>query len=363
MPLGGSEKRPGIPLLTDHPDPQSGGMTMADYAARSSHPQQFAAPSGPSIIQEEANYTAPQTQVQPKNLNIQNGDLLAGDAQRDPEFRQGPGSFLAINQPRLAAKYGVIRDGQFIPPQMVAGQQGRSLSPQTIQGLKEIAKFQNGGGVPSETDAEARKAVEDGIGGAAARAANMPGDHNTDAAEEEDANETLKQAIGKMDAFEFNEWRNLMMREMLNSEKQREIIESRLAPLELDSIIMTGHIRQVIPIVPGKYEIELQTHDGHMSQAIKRLIMNESKSLDVSDHYYLEKYSYMSIAVSLYRVNDRVFPTFLDENGNFKDDLFYKKFNMVMKLPLHMLASIGVQAFWFELRVRKLFKAEVVGNG
>jgi hypothetical protein len=100
-----------------------------------------------------------------------------------------------------------------------------------------------------------------------------------------------------------------------------------------------------------------------MSQAIKRLIMNESKSLDVSDHYYLEKYSYMSIAVSLYRVNDRVFPTFLDENGNFKDDLFYKKFNMVMKLPLHMLASIGVQAFWFELRVRKLFKAEVVGNG
>ena len=43
--------------------------------------------------------------------------------------------------------------------------------------------------------------------------------------------------------------------------------------------------------------------------------------------------------------------------------VFLKKFNMVLRLPLHMLASIGVNTLWFDVRVRKLFVAEKLGNG
>jgi hypothetical protein len=35
----------------------------------------------------------------------------------------------------------------------------------------------------------------------------------------------------------------------------------------------------------------------------------------------------------------------------------------VTKRPLHLIASIGTNHSWFELRVRKLFVAERVKNG
>jgi hypothetical protein len=85
--------------------------------------------------------------------------------------------------------------------------------------------------------------------------------------------------------------------------------------------------------------------------------------VDVGEQYLLDKHSFMSVAAGLHKVNSREFPGILDDEGNFSDEKFLTKFNQVMKLPIHMLASIGVNLWWFEMRVRKLFKADEVGNG
>ena len=45
------------------------------------------------------------------------------------------------------------------------------------------------------------------------------------------------------------------------------------------------------------------------------------------------------------------------------EDAFWKKFEYVARFPFHMLASLGVNYFWFDVRVRKLFVAEKLGNG
>ena len=66
----------------------------------------------------------------------------------------------------------------------------------------------------------------------------------------------------------------------------------------------------------------------------------------------------MSTAVGVYAINKKPLPSHLDEKGNWSDENFRKKFNLFARYPFHMIASIGVNYFWFDIRVRKLFVAE-----
>lgn len=369
-------ERPLIPLLSGGPSPgQRGGATMADYAQAERSPQPAAFGRAPQTAMGSIITEAPSSAIPPPlqasqprptaaSLGLFPADLLPPAAREDPDFIQGHGSEIAANQPFLASKYGVLRNGTWIPPQQLNGGGQRStLRPETVENLETLRKLQEtqaAGLDPNE--AASRKVVENGLGGSAARV-GTPGDPATPAPTEEERAKVLRQAIDRMDAFEFNQWRQLTMREMLHSEGQRTIIESRLAPLDIGELLMNGVIRQRIPIIPGKYEITLQNYDGQVEMAIKRMVMSESRSVDASEQYLLDKHSFMTLAVGLYKVCDRVFPDILDAQGVFNDDLFLKKFNLVMKLPIHMLASIGVNQMWFEMRVRKLYTASAVGNG
>lgn len=126
---------------------------------------------------------------------------------------------------------------------------------------------------------------------------------------------------------------------------------------------MNNRVTQEIQIIPGSFTITLHSMTGEEDMHIKRLIMDESKSVEVSERYLLDKYSFMSIAVGLAAINGKALGRVENAEGNWDDDVFWKKYNRIIKLPLHMLASIGVNLFWFEARVRKLFVAEKVGNG
>src|SRR5690606_28339622 len=176
-----------------------------------------------------------------------------------------------------------------------------------------------------EEEAEAHAAVADGLGGSAGRIGGVEKD-STDVSDEE-RKKLLKNAIDQMDAFEFNQWRQLTMRQILYSEEERELIESRLKPLDLSELLQNNVIRQRIPIIPGKYEITLQSYEGQVELALKRLIMMESRSVDVPHEYLLDKHSFMSLAVGLHKINDTVFPEVLDADGVFDDKLFLAKFN------------------------------------
>lgn len=375
LPL--NPERPPIPVLAGGPPEGGGSHTLADYARAERTPATplplFAPPPGASIIEEAA--PLPQTVPQARrhsvaSLGLAPNDLLPQEATNDPAYRQGYGSQFAANQPELAAKYGVIRGGQVIPPQRLGGARSGqpSLSPKTVADLEALRQLQE---QPPSTpgldrsDEEGRQAVEDGLGGSAARVGGVSkGPPIKPRAEsEEERNKVLKAAIDQMDAFEFNQWRQLTMRQILHSEDERDAIEKRLKPLDLAELLSQGVIRQRVPVIPGKYEVTLQSYDGQVELALKRLVMMEARSVDVGEQYLLDKHSFMSLAVGLHKVNEKTYPDITDKEGVFSDELFLKKFNMVMKLPIHMLASIGVNLMWFEMRVRKLYSASAVGNG
>lgn len=344
-PRGGGPPVPIPPLNMPHTE----GMTMADQA-QAARPQ--ALPTPTIFTQETASQVAGAL-----HKGILTTDTLPEQAKQDPMYREGHGSMYAVNQTNLAHKYGVIRNGRHIAPQELStGKQG--LRQQTVEGLKAVQEFQQKRQDAMTGDALAEKAATDGPAGQAAQIAGA-GAAPVSSAERTQAEEALK----NMDDFDFNEFREVMLKDLLNNDEQRQIVEERLKPLELTELIINGRVSQVIPVRPGEYEPELQSMTGEEELALKRLLMEERKNLAAPDRYLLDKYQLMTVALGIRSINKHVFPEHLDANGQFNDEKFWQKFNKVLRLPFHLLASIGVHYYWFDVRVRKLFVAERIKNG
>lgn len=297
----------------------------------------------------------------PKPQGILQNDILPEAARQDPSFREGHGSMYAVNQPHLAHKYGVIRNGRAVVPQELdTGRPG--LKGKTVEGLEAVAKFNQQRQAVETGDSAAERAATEGIAGEAAKLANPSGEGDVKPVTEEQRSE-VERAMKNMDEYDFNAFRDIMMKDLINNDEQRKFVEERLQPLDLSQLIMDGRVSQHVPIVPGRYEPTFQSFTGEEELALKRLLMEERKGIEAPDRYLLDKFQLMTVALGITRINTTVLPTHLDQHGNFNDELFWKKFNRVLKFPFHMLASIGVHYYWFDVRVRKLFVAERLKNG
>jgi len=358
---------PAIPRLDQQP---YAGVTMAQQAEMSRQGELQKAASDRVFDQARSQQRQgiverPQgAPVSPQsNMGILPGDTLPEQARSDPAFIEGHGSMFAAAQPNLASKYGVVRRGQLIPPQALRQGQASQLRPETLKDLETLRELQQHSKVGAllDNDAEAEKAVDDSAASAAGRAGNVVGDNSTSPVTDEDK-ERVSKTLASMDEFDFDTFRQMMMKDIINNPKQKGVIEAKLTPLSIDDLIMHNRAVQKVPIVPG-FTPEFQSLTAEEDLALKRLVMQESKTVEVTDRYLLDKLAIMSIAVGLKNINGKPLGDHLDTEGNFDDTKFWVKFNRIMKLPLQMIASIGVNIFWFEQRVRKLFVAEKVGNG
>lgn len=362
VPVAGGPT-PAIPALNQ---PHQEGMTMQEQAeaARVSHVADGLTPNQGGIVDglPASSGTAPS----PAQLGLLPTDLLTEEATRDPTFQQGHGSMVAVYQPHLAMKYGVMRGGKHIMPQQLQPQRPQ-LRPETVKDLETLNKLkeQAQADVPvgslHSSEEEAAKALEGTSAAAAARAGNVIGDDSERPITAEERKK-LREGISKMDEFDLDSFRQAMLKDILNNPEQQKLIESKLKPLSIDELLMKNRVTQDVSIRTG-IVFTFQSMTGEEDLAVKRLIMDEAKSVEVSDRYFLDKYSFMSVTVGLRAINGKPMGEHVDEKGNFDDEKFDAKFNRILKLPLHMLASIGVNLFWFEARVRKLFVAEKVGNG
>lgn len=350
---------PPIPLLNQ---PHVDGRTMADAAVM----QRGIGHGGPPSIIEGA--PTPAAAAAPFLLPQ---DLLPEEATQDPEFLQGMGSRYATAQPHLAMKYGVIRSGHRVPPQQLTAapgappQQGR-LRPETVEGLKKLQSLGDSppqGPEPPEADKEIAEAhSHDSPAGAATRIGGGA------AAPNRKLDEEARKTLDNLDDFDLDSLHNMMVRDLFNNEEQRKIIESRCEPMNLADLVMTGVVKQRVPIVLPTEDSKgfvpvFQSLGGDDDLACKRLIVAEATALKVDDRYLLDKYAFMGLTCALDSINGTPLPTHRDKDGNFNDDLFWTKFNKVIRFPLPMLASLGVNYFWFDVRVRRLFVAEKVKNG
>jgi hypothetical protein len=311
------------------------GLTMADQAALA---------RGAGALPE----TPPPPALLPH-------DLLPDIARSDPEYREGAGSRYASAQPELARRYGVLRGGRHVPPAEL-DQPRPGLRPETLAGLRSLAISQEDARAREAAQGdEARAAAERGPAAAAARVGEPPAPARATAG--------VQAAVEKLDDFDLHTLKSMMMKDLLNNDEQRNVIEARLEPLSLDDLLVRGFVTQVVPIVPGKFEPELQSMSADEDLELKRLIVEQTKSLDVGDRYVLDLFSLMTVAAGLRAVNKKPLPDHRDADGKFDKEAFFRKFALVRRMNLHMLASIGINYFWFDVRVRRLFVAEALGNG
>jgi len=279
-------------------------------------------------------------------------DMLPDQATKDPNFRQGPGSMYAVNQHELALRYGVMRNGKFVPPQQLRSDSSKvtgKLSPESVEGLQAIAELQKAGDKVSSQQEESA-AMAGPAGGAGKTERPL-----TEA--------DKKQLLDDMDEFELSRLKNALFKDMLNNDEQRQVIESRLKPLDLDNLIITGQVSQNVPIHPGKFEAEFQSYAAEEDLRCKRMIGEEAATLKPSDRYLMDKYHLMGLTIAIRAINRMPLPDYRDEKGDFDEDKFWAKYAVVARLNYHMMASLMVNWFWFDMRVRKLFRAETLGNG
>jgi hypothetical protein len=300
-----------------------------------------------------------------QQLGLLPGDMLPAEAQKDPEYQTGSGAVFAISQPRLAGRYGVVRNGQRLMPQQLLQARGGTprqglLRPETLKGLEDLAELRKKQSPEAMREAEERaeKQVE---GTAAAHSVNAGETIGKPLTDEE--RDKAARAIEMMDSFDFEGFRESMRRDIINNPEQKKIIEERLEPLDINDLITKNRVSQRVIIVPKKFEVVFTSMTGEDDLALKGLIMEESKSVEVTERYLLDKFAFMALACGLTSVNNNNLPRHLNPDGEFDKTLFWKKFHWVIKRPLHMLSSIGVNHTWFEMRVRRLFVAEKVGNG
>lgn len=352
-PLRGYDAAEGIPMAAQ-------AMAIRGLAAQAAA---RGAPTLPPMFQESPAPTFPVGGPSPlapqRPPAILPSDTLPPEARKDPLFRDGQGSMYAQNQPELAFKYGVIRNKQHIAPGAVAGP-GRGLSEKTIEGLKAVRDLEDRRRAAESPERIVEREVAAGPAGAAARYGTSP-DIGPEAVTDAER-EKLQNAIKGMDQLDLHKMRDLM-KDMLNNDEQKKLIESRCPEMTIDELIMNGFVLQRVPIIPGKFEPTFESTGGLEDLAIKRLIMLEAKSLDASDRYLLDKFSIMSTVLTVHAINGTALPGFRNADGKFEDVRFWERFELLARYPTHMIASLGVNSYWFECRVRKLFMAEPLGNG
>jgi hypothetical protein len=297
---------------------------------------------------------------------ILSGDILPEAAQQDPAFLSGGGAMYAVNQPHLARKYGVIRNGRHIPGQALANQQrqsaratggkppaGSPIRDETLAQLETLKQF-NERRLQEETNDADERVEQNALNGPAGGAGKT---------ERQLSEQEKKAVLDDMDDFDLSRVRNAMFKDLLNNEEQRALIETRLKPLDLTELITKGRVKQTVPIKPGQFEPVFNSYSGEEDLCIKRLLGEESRSNNITDQYALDKYSLMGLTVSLWGINKQPLPEYRDENGDFNDAAFWKKYKIVARYDFHMLASLVANWFWFDIRVRKLWRAEDLGNG
>lgn len=366
---------PAIPPL--EASPQQGGGTMEQQAAMyGAPPAQTAQQGGPNSIIEGPQFGlgsmqpgAPPRPMTPQQMGLQMTDVLHPEAQNDPNFIQGNGSMMAVNQPAMAMKYGIIRNNQHIPPQALqanvggggGASPGRRSMQDTIRDMQAAAAAQKPPPEVPKTEAEAQKQVEQSAAGASQNIGKKPG--------EDEERERIRKAVEQLDDFDYDALRQQLNEDAINSPEQRRIIEERLEALSLDDLILKDRVQQRVPIIlPTEsskgFSVTYESMTGADDLSLKRLLMQESKSVEVTDRYLLDKFALMSLAAGVVAINDNPVPHKChNADGDFDDKQFWLKFEWLIKRGLHVLAAMGANHTWFEMRVRNLMVAEKVKNG
>ena len=137
-------------------------------------------------------------------------------------------------------------------------------------------------------------------------------------------------------------------------------IEDRCTDLDFADLILTGRVSQVVPILPGKFNIEFQTLLGHEDFWVQTNAASKAND-DWSAQSWM---GYARLALSTVAINGDPLPEHLSNNA-VDSVLFQKKFDALMSKGTRLLEYMLINLNWFYDREKKLWENdfELLKNG
>lgn len=148
---------------------------------------------------------------------------------------------------------------------------------------------------------------------------------------------------------------------VLNNKKRRQAIEARCEPMKLEDLILKNEVQQVVPIVQGQLEVTFRSMTPEENLFIKQYIAKNDAAQN--ENYLIEKFGICQLVCSLVAVNGKTFVDHRGQDGSPDEKLFEQKLKTLIKMSGYLVADLGINYFWFDIRVRRLLNPESLGNG
>lgn len=143
--------------------------------------------------------------------------------------------------------------------------------------------------------------------------------------------------------------------------KVRKAIEARCKDMDFADLVLTGRVRQVVPVIPGKISFTFQSLTGEDSFWIET-----NAQLEAQTEWALRSWMvWAQLTMALVSANGRDFPSHLNKDGAVDAKLFAEKRKIVLRMGAKVLDVAVVNMNWFNSRVDQLFHDDFVqlGNG
>lgn len=265
-------------------------------------------------------------------------DLGAAAAQ----YRPGKDAPMTLSQ---------IAEAQENIKHMSADEQKTTLSPATVAGLRalneQVAAQQ---GPPTPPQAPQPPQVE-----------QAPEKKSVTKLTEDEKRAALETSDLDYDLM-FARLRN----DVINNDKEREEVEKRLKPMDLIQGITTGEFTQHVPIVPGALEVVYRSISPLENEEIRRKLLEEIIEDERIAALQGEKLAMWQTVAAVKLLNGQEMPSHISTAGGvatFLWPVFERKTKLFMSYPGPLIHSLSTNAYWFDLRVRKLFSSTALKNG
>jgi len=146
-----------------------------------------------------------------------------------------------------------------------------------------------------------------------------------------------------------------------DEDKLREAIESRLDEIDIGEYLMSGEVREEVPIIPNKLVVTFKTVSDLEESFVDNKISAEPKT--ISNRQFLRKMNELALVIHIHSVNGTKWPTLINGDGTINESSVDSRLRHIQKLSSPVFNLMTQNLAWFTDRVNKALTSSALGNG
>lgn len=144
-------------------------------------------------------------------------------------------------------------------------------------------------------------------------------------------------------------------------DKLRIAIEARLEEIDIGEYLMSGEIKQSVPIIPDKLVVTYKTVSDLEESYVDNTISAEPKG--ISNRQFLRKMNELALVIHIHAVNDHKWPSLINGDGTINEESVASRLRHIKKLSSPIFNLMTQNLAWFTDRVNSALTSSALGNG